>query len=49
LINYIGDTDSTTRTMLEEILAMEEEHAEDMATLLGALDKKSEKQGMETS
>jgi bacterioferritin len=44
MINFIGDTDSTTRTMLEGILAVEEEHAEDMATLLGALDPKLEKE-----
>jgi bacterioferritin len=38
MIRYIGDTDSTTRSMLEEILATEEEHAEDMANLLATLD-----------
>ena len=34
MIRYIGDKDSTTRSMLEGILAMEEEHADDMASLL---------------
>ena len=34
MIAYLGDNDSTTRKMLEEILAAEEEHAEDMASLL---------------
>ena len=34
MIRYLGDKDSTTRTMLERILAVEEEHAEDMADLL---------------
>jgi bacterioferritin len=34
MINFIGADDSTTRRMLEEILAVEEEHAEDMASLL---------------
>lgn len=34
MINFIGGDDSTTRRMLEEILAVEEEHAEDMASLL---------------
>ena len=34
VISYLGDDDSTTRRMLEEILAMEEEHAEDLAGLL---------------
>jgi bacterioferritin len=35
MINFVGDTDSTTRRMLEEILATEEEHADDLADLLG--------------
>jgi bacterioferritin len=34
LINYFGTKDSTTRTMLEGILAVEEEHANDMHDLL---------------
>ena len=34
MINYIGAQDSTTRRMLEEILAKEEEHADDLASLL---------------
>jgi bacterioferritin len=34
IITWLGDGDPTTRRMLEEILAMEEEHAEDMLTLL---------------
>ncbi|HEY3699155.1 MAG TPA: ferritin-like domain-containing protein [Spongiibacteraceae bacterium] len=34
MINFIGGDDSTTRRMLEEILAVEEEHAEDMVSLL---------------
>jgi bacterioferritin len=36
LIAYFGEKDSTTRTMLEEILAVEEEHANDMSDLLSA-------------
>jgi bacterioferritin len=36
LVNYFGTKDSTTRTMLEGILAMEEEHANDMHDLLVA-------------
>ena len=31
MIRYLGDDDPTTRRMLEGILAMEEEHAEDLA------------------
>jgi bacterioferritin len=34
LIRYFGDDDPTTRTMLEKILVVEEEHAEDMTSLL---------------
>ena len=39
MINYLGHDDSTTRRMLEGILAMEEEHAEDLSTLLAELGK----------
>ena len=38
MIRYIGDGDPTTRRMLEEILAKEEEHADEMADLLRAVD-----------
>ena len=34
MINYLGADDSTSRRMLEEILAKEEEHADDLASLL---------------
>lgn len=34
MIAYLGDKDPTTRRMLEGILAMEEEHADDVASLL---------------
>ncbi|MNU02044.1 Ferritin-like domain protein [compost metagenome] len=34
MIEYLGEQDSTTRRMLEEILAVEEEHADDMSDLL---------------
>jgi bacterioferritin len=37
MINYVGNEDSTTRRMLEEILAKEEEHADDLASLLQGL------------
>ncbi|HUH39145.1 MAG TPA: ferritin-like domain-containing protein [Spongiibacteraceae bacterium] len=39
MIAYIGDKDPTTRRMLEEILAVEEEHADDMAELLHGVDE----------
>ena len=38
LILFVGNADSTTRRMLEEILAKEEEHADDLAGLLGNVD-----------
>lgn len=34
IINWLGSADPTTRRMLEEILSVEEEHANDMADLL---------------
>jgi bacterioferritin len=34
---YIGSKDSTTRRLLEEILAVEEEHAEDLVSLLAGM------------
>jgi len=37
VVRYIGDKDPTTRRMLERILAVEEEHADEMRTLLEAL------------
>ena len=36
LIRFFGDKDPTTRVMLEEILGVEEEHANDMHDLLVA-------------
>ncbi|HEU4670990.1 MAG TPA: DUF892 family protein [Dyella sp.] len=42
IIGFLGNDDPTTRRMMEEILAQEEEHAEDMATLLEELGKKGE-------
>jgi bacterioferritin len=41
LIRFCGDGDPTTRRMLEEILAQEEEHANDMHDLLLAHDPSS--------
>jgi bacterioferritin len=34
IIQYLGDKDPTTRRMLESILAVEEEHADDLSDLL---------------
>jgi len=38
MARYFGEKDPTTRRMIEGILAMEEEHAEDLASLLATLD-----------
>ena len=37
MIRYLGDDDPTTRRMLEGILAMEEEHADDLAGMLAQM------------
>jgi len=42
IIQYLGNDDPTTRRMLEEILAVEEEHAEDLGTMLENLGRKGE-------
>jgi bacterioferritin len=34
MVQYVGESDPTTRRMLEEILAVEEEHADELADLL---------------
>ena len=39
MIRYVGDDDITTRRLLEEILAVEEEHADDLASFLSDLDQ----------
>lgn len=38
IIQYIGESDPTTRRIFEDILAQEEEHADDMADILGELE-----------
>lgn len=42
IVRYIGNDDPTTRRMIETILASEEEHAEDLSSLLEELGKKGE-------
>ncbi len=39
MVRFLGNDDPTTRRMLEEILADEEDHANDLRTLLEALGK----------
>lgn len=42
IINYFGEKDSTSRRMMEGILAVEEEHADELADLLFALEPNEE-------
>lgn len=37
MVQYLGNNDPTTRRMLETILAMEEEHADDLSSLLAEM------------
>ena len=37
MVRYLGDRDPTSRRMMEEILAVEEEHADDLLDLLHGL------------
>ena len=39
MIRYVSDNDITTRRLLESILAVEEEHADDLASFLADMDK----------
>lgn len=39
MIGYLGDNDPTTRRMLEGILAVEEEHADDLSNMLEKIDQ----------
>lgn len=39
IARWLGDKDTTTRRLMEEILAMEEEHADDLLSLLADLEK----------
>lgn len=38
IVRFLGDRDITSRRMMEEILAVEEEHADDLRDLLATLD-----------
>lgn len=39
MVRYFGEKDPTSRRVMEEVLAKEEEHAQELATLLEALDQ----------
>lgn len=45
IIRYLGDNDPTSRRVMEEILAKEEEHAEDLKTLIEQLGVSGKKAG----
>jgi bacterioferritin len=45
MIRYFGDRDPTSRRLMESILATEEEHADDMATLLDTFDPREPTDG----
>jgi len=38
IVRFLGDDDITSRRMMEQILAVEEEHANDLADLLATMD-----------
>jgi bacterioferritin len=40
IVRFLGNDDPTTRRLMEDILAKEEEHANDLSDLLARLDKK---------
>ena len=48
IVQYLGDQHPTTRRMMEEILAVEEEHADELADLLVAFPEDSEKKSRST-
>ena len=39
IIQYLGNDDPTSRRLMETILAVEEEHADDLVSLLGKIEK----------
>lgn len=39
MVDYVKDFDPTTRRMLEDILAKEEEHADDLASMIARMDR----------
>jgi bacterioferritin len=43
IIRYLGDDDPTSRRVMEEILAKEEEHAEELKTLIQTISELEKK------
>ncbi|HEU0074675.1 MAG TPA: hypothetical protein VFS30_11775 [Dehalococcoidia bacterium] len=39
IVRWFGDKDTTTRRLMEELLAKEEKHANDLADLMEELDR----------
>jgi bacterioferritin len=48
IIQYLGEDDPTTRRMMEGILAMEEQHADELANLLVAFPSDPEESSRST-
>ena len=48
MIRFFGENDPTSRRLMEEVLAQEEEHADDMATLLETFDPRESSSGSGT-
>ena len=48
MIRFLGNDDPTTRRLIEEILAKEEEHAEDLASLIQSMDQNRQNFGAST-
>lgn len=48
IIRYLGNNDPTSRRVMEEILAKEEEHAEDMKTLLETISHEEKQRDQRT-
>ncbi len=44
IVRWLGDDDPTTRRMMEDILAQEEEHADDLVDLIRAVDSRTASQ-----
>jgi bacterioferritin len=40
IVRWLGDADPTTRRLIEDLLAVEEEHADDLLNLLAGMDAK---------
>ena len=48
IARWLGDKDTTTRRLMEEILAVEEEHADDLVSLLSEVERASARRATST-